>query len=248
MSAFFKQLKYELLLFLRQPIYILLIIIFPPIMLVIFGSMYGSTTYNGASFFQKYLPAYIFSMSLSIIMFSVGLEGVEKKEQGIMKMLKTKPYSYASYILTQIIKSVIVATFGFFELLLIAIFLYDVDVSNVNLFFNYCVFIIILIINSYIFISLFSVFKKFKVALMVSLIIYQVMMFLSDFTIPVSQLPSALKKVAEVNPFYHLNHIFISSWNNQIFNDFTIKSLISISTIVIISSIVSIISLRIRDE
>lgn len=248
MSVFLKQLKYELLLFLRQPIYVLLIIIFPPIMLIIFGSMYGSTTYNGVSFFQKYLPAYIFSMSLSIIMFSVGLEGVEKKEQGIMKMLKTKPYSYGSYILTQIIKSVIVATFGFFELLLIAIFFYNVDVSNINLFFNYCIFIIILIINSYIFINLFSAFKKFKVALLISLIIYQVIMFLSDFTIPVSQLPGVMRQIAEINPFYHLNHIFISSWNNEIFSDFTIKSLISISTIVIISSIVSIISLRVREE
>lgn len=248
MSIFLKQLKYELFLFLRQPIYVLLIIIFPPIMLIIFGAMYGSTSYDGVSFFQKYLPAYIFSMSLSIIMFSVGLEGVEKKEQGIMKMLKTKPYSYTNYIFTQIIKSVIIATFGFFELLLIAIFLYNVDVSNVNLFYNYCVFIIILIINSYIFINLFSAFKSFKVALLTSLIIYQVIMFLSDFTIPVSQLPNAAKQIAYMNPFYHLNHIFISSWNSEIFSDFTIKSLISIGGIIIISSIVPIISLKVRDE
>lgn len=248
MSTFLKQLKYELLLFLRQPIYVLLIIIFPPIMLIMFGSMYGNTSYDGVSFFQKYLPAYIFSMSLSIIMFSVGLEGVEKKEQGIIKILKTKPYSYKYYILTQIIKSVIVATLGFIELLLIAIFLYNVDVSKVNLFYNYFVFIIILIINSYIFINLFSLFNSFKVALLIALIIYQIIMFLSDFTIPVSQLPSAVQQIAQINPFYHLNHIFISSWNNKIFSDFSIKSLLSIGGIFIISSIIQIINSNIRDE
>ncbi|MFS7238441.1 ABC transporter permease [Carnobacterium divergens] len=78
--------------------------------------------------------------------------------------------------------------------------------------------------------AIYSNFKEVKTALVVSIVLFQVVMFTGGFSVPVESLPNFVRYVAYVNPIYHLNKIYVSIWNQTF--DFTQATFISVGYVV----------------
>lgn len=117
--------------------------------------------------------------------------------------------------MSSIAKSFIIATAGFFLITLIGLLVYDLKLSIVNFLVSY---LSLLLINAVMLVyshAIYSNFKEVKTALIISIVLFQIVMFTGGFSVPVESLPNFIQYVSYANPFYHLNNIYISVWNQS---------------------------------
>jgi ABC-2 type transport system permease protein len=73
-------------------------------------------------------------------------------------------------------------------------------------------------------------------ALVFSIVIFQVVMITGGFTMPVAMMPKFVQIMADANPLYHMNNLFIAVWNGQLtFDTSTLLSIGYISALVLIA-------------
>ena len=87
---------------------------------------------------------------------------------------------------------------------------------------------ILLIISS----AIYSLFKSMNAALVFSIVIFQVVIFTGGFTMPISMMPKFVQVIADANPLYHMNNLFIAIWNGQLSLDN--QTLLSIGYIIVL--------------
>src|SRR5690606_26785608 len=98
-------------------------------------------------------------------------------------------------------------------------------VQPLSLLLSFAFFIFLnaalLIISS----AIYSLFKNMNSALVFSIVIFQVGMFTGGFTMPINMMPKFVQIIADVNPLYHMNQLFIAIWNGHFqFNQSTLIS------------------------
>ena len=87
--------------------------------------------------------------------------------------------------------------------------------------------------------AIYSFFNDMKSALVFSIVIFQVVMFTGGFAVPISMMPKFVQVIADLNPLYHMNNLFIAVWNGQLtFDNSTLISFGYISFLVIVSFII----------
>ena len=87
--------------------------------------------------------------------------------------------------------------------------------------------------------AIYSLFNEMKSALVFSIVIFQVVIFTGGFAMPISMMPKFIQVIAEFNPLYHMNNLFIAVWNGQLtFDDSTLISIGYISCLVIVALVV----------
>ena len=87
--------------------------------------------------------------------------------------------------------------------------------------------------------AIYSLFKSMNAALVFSIVIFQVVMITGGFTMPIAMMPKFVQVMADVNPLYHMNNLFIAVWNGQLtFDNSTLISIGYISGLVLIALLI----------
>ena len=214
------QLKYDLLMFTRELFYLLFIVVVPPVTYIFMGLLYGDFTYSGnLSYGQVYTPSFILLITFGVIFFSFGFEQVMQRITGIRKRIQLTPVPKSILLFSSILKSIILTSVGFFLIYIIGLFAFDLKFQLLNLIGSYGFFILLnatlLIISS----AIYSLFKNVNSALIFSIIIFQVVMITGGFAIPIEMMPKFVQVLAEMNPVYLMNQLFIDVWNGQLLFD-----------------------------
>lgn len=234
------QLKYDLLMFSRELFYLVFTIIVPPATYIFLGQLYGDQTYAGnLNYAQTYTPSFILLITFTVVFFTFGFDQVTNRSAGVEKRISLSPVSKNTLLLSSIIRSIIITSFGFLFIYLIGMIMYDLQFHMLNLLSSYGCFIILnatlLIIAS----AIYSFFNEMKSALVFSIVIFQVVMLTGGFTMPISMMPKFVQVIADWNPLYHMNNLFIAIWNQQLtFNNSTFISISYIAALVIIAFII----------
>lgn len=231
------QLKYDLLMFTREIFYLAFTIVVPPVTYILMGQLYGDQTYGGnLSYAQTYTPSYILLITFTVIFFAFGFEQVTHRTTGVEKRISLTPVSKSTLLASSIIRSTIITTFGYVFINIIGMLMYDLQFRLLDALASYCFFILLnamlLIIAS----AIYSFFKKTNSALVFSIVILQVIIFTGGFAQPISLMPTFIQVIAEFNPLYHMNNLFIAVWNGQLtLNSSTLLSLGYITALVLVS-------------
>lgn len=235
------QIKYDLIMFFRELFYLVFTVVVPPVTYILMGQMFSNATYSGGmNYVQMYTPSFIVLISFSVVFFAFGFDQVMNRAEGIEKRLFITPITDKILLMSSIAKSFIIATAGFVLITLIGILIYDLQLSIVNFLVSY---LSLLLINAIMLVyshAIYSNFKEVKTALIMSIVLFQIVMFTGGFSVPVESLPNFVKYVSYVNPFYHLNKMYISIWNQTIeFNQDMLISIGYVSFLLIISLVVN---------
>ncbi len=206
--------------FSREMFYLIFSIVVPPVTYVFMGQLFGDTTYaGGLSYAQMYTPSFILLITFSVVFFAFGFDQVMNRTTGVEKRISISPVSSRILLLSSIIKSIIITSFGFLLINVIGILIYDLQFQVLTFMSSYGFFIILnaflLVISS----AIYSLFNEMKSALVFSILLFQFVMFTGDFSIPVSQMPDFVQIIAKMNPIYHMNHLFIDVWNQRLVFD-----------------------------
>ncbi|MFS0690686.1 ABC transporter permease [Sporosarcina sp. 179-K 8C2 HS] len=230
------QLKYDLLMFTREIFYMVFTIIVPPITYLFMGQLFGDVTYAGnLNYAETYTPSFILLITFGVVFFAFGFDEVMNRTTGVEKRINLSPVPKRTLLLSSILKSIIITSLGYFLVFFIGMIAYDLTFQPLNFVLAFGMFMLLnaalLIISS----AIYSLFTSMNAALVFSIVIFQVVMFTGGFTMPISMMPKFVQVIADLNPLYHMNQLFIAVWNGQL--EWTGATFISIGFILIVTTI-----------
>lgn len=224
------QLKYDLLLFSRELFYLIFTIIVPPATYLFMGALYGDFTYaGGLNYAETYTPSFILLITFGVVFFAFGFDQVMNRTTGVEKRISITPVPKKTLLLSNILKSIIITSFGYFLVFFIGMIVHDLSFEPLNFLASFGFFMLLnaalLIISS----AVYSLFTSMNAALVFSIVIFQIGMISGGFAMPVDMMPEFVQTMANFNPLYHMNQLFIAVWNSQFVVDN--QSLLSIGYI-----------------
>jgi ABC-2 type transport system permease protein len=201
MATLLKQTTLEMRLFLRRRSELLWTLAFPIMFMVLFGLIYGNTTWNGMDIraVDFLMPGIIVmgAMVTGIMRTSVGFVG--EREKGIYRRLALTPLKRQTLIASQLLQHYIVIVVQTVLLLAIGTSAFKVSVSG-NMFLFWLVVSVGALCFMSIGFALTGLIKTARSATPINQMAYFTMMFLGGIFFPNSMLPHLLAKVANVLP------------------------------------------------
>jgi ABC-2 type transport system permease protein len=201
MAILLKQTFMETKLFFRRRSELLWTLAFPIMFMVLFGLIYGNTTWTGGNMraVDFLLPGIVVmgAMVTGIMRTSVAIVG--EREKGIYRRLALTPLKRQTIIASQLIQHYIVIIVQTVLLMAVGIFAFNIKLGG-NLF----LFWLILTVSALCFLSigfaLTGLIKTARGATPVNQLVYFTLMFLGGIFFPNSMLPGWLSRIASALP------------------------------------------------
>ncbi len=207
--------RFEFVMFRRNYVTAFFLLIFPTMMLLIFGNIYGNEPndlYGGSGSVDMFIPAYS-----GIVIAVTGLMNIpftlcEYREKGIFKRYKATTSSPSYVILAQFVINATMTIVGMLILVLFGKLIYSIRLTA-NLL--ECLFVFL--------ISVFCIFSvgffiggfapNMKAASSIAYLTFFPMLFLSGATVPYEILPAAVREIAKFLPLTYTVSAMKSIWN-----------------------------------
>jgi ABC-2 type transport system permease protein len=194
-------------------------IIFCPMLLIIFGSIYGnnpSPIFNNLGTVDVSIPAYtglIFAGS-GLISLPIAVAGT--KERGELRRYAMTPIHPMMYLLTEVFIYFLISVIGMAILMVIGYFGYK-SVFQGNVFYLILGFVLsgLCIFSIGLFVA--SVAKTARIAQAVGMFVAFPMMFLSGAGMPLELLPSSIKKISQFFPLTYSVSLMRKIWVGSAF-------------------------------
>ena len=201
-------------LFLREPVGAFFTLIFPLMMLFLFGSIYGnepSSYFNGYGSVDISVPAYT-----AMIIATTGLMGLtitiaSYRENGVLRRLRTTPINPLTILTSQVLVLFLMTTIGMVFLVIAGKLVYNMrfegNLLNVTLGF---------VLGSLSFFSLGFIIAALmptaRTAQVVGMAILYPMLFLSGAGFPRELLPDAIIKISTFLPLTYVVNLLRGLW------------------------------------
>jgi ABC-2 type transport system permease protein len=201
-------------LYLREPVSTFFTVLFPPLLVVLFGAMYGnepSALFGGYGSMDISMPAYT-----ALILGTVGLMGVPittsgYREQGVLRRFRATPMRPLTYLIADVTTNLMMTLIGMLFLVLAGWLLYRVrfegqiaSVIFAVLFGGVTMFAIGYLIA--------SVAASARMAQVVGMVIFYPMMFLSGASVPLEVMPPGIQRVSEFLPLTYVVRLLRGVW------------------------------------
>ncbi|MCJ7622969.1 MAG: ABC transporter permease [Anaerolineaceae bacterium] len=239
MRALTKYTWTEIKLFLREPIGAFFTLLFPLMMLFLFGSIYGNTPspyFNGYGSVDVSVPAYT-----AMIIGTTGIMGLTitmsaYREKGILRRLRATPLRPQTILAAQVVVIFTMTMAGMLLLVLAGKLVYNMRFDG-----NPLSVALAFVLGSLSFFSLgfvlASVMPTARTAQVVGMAIFYPMLFLSGAGIPLELLPDGVRKVSNFLPLTHvvtlLRGLWIGDpWSQHITEVIVLASLLAVGVII----------------
>jgi len=217
MSRKFRNLvKYDFILFFREPIYAALILIMPVLSLFFVMSMLKSQNGSLAGLDQL-IPVFGLLIAFMTVFFNMGINFVIEKENGVHKRLVLSAITKKHIVGAHVVKGVIISFIGLVEMMLVGVFGFGLTLTE-HLFVFLVSYILILGLIVLLSVTIYDFFKTMNQALAFSMTMMMYVVMCSGTFFPLKNFPDMLKNVVYSNPFYHMNEIVIKTWSGQFDN------------------------------
>jgi ABC-2 type transport system permease protein len=214
MQSLFKMTWMESKLFLREPVGAFFTLVFPLMMLFLFGSIYGnapSEYFNGLGTVDISVPAYT-----AMIIATTGLMGLTitmaaYRENGILRRLRTTPISPIIVLVAQVIVLLAMTTFGMILLVIAGKLVYHMRFDG-NIFSVVVGFILCSLSFFALGFVLAGLMPTARTAQVVGMVLLYPMLFLSGAGFPRELLPETILKVSRYLPLTYVVTLLRGLW------------------------------------
>ncbi|MCB8982863.1 MAG: ABC transporter permease [Ardenticatenaceae bacterium] len=210
----------ELKLKLREPISTFFTLVFPLLLLLLFGSIYGNEPtpfLGGRGNVDVSVPGYIAMIigTLGIIGLPVAL--AEYRDQGILRRYRATPLSSSSILSAQVVTNLAIALLGMALIVTAAYFVYDLTLPAAPL-----AVIVAIVFSGVSFLAmgflLAGLMPTASAAQAVGMAIFFPMLFLSGAGMPQAILPDAMVKVSQFLPLTYVVNLLQDLWVGKSWN------------------------------
>jgi ABC-2 type transport system permease protein len=230
----------ELKLYLREPAATFFTIVFAPMLLLLFGTIYGNKPnpfFGGRGMVDVSVPSYI-----AIIIISVGFMGIPiataaNREAGVLRRFRMTPLKPVAYMISNIASYYVMTAVGVAALVVVGKAVYGMKFQG-NVFSVWAGFTL----GSLAFFSLgyliAGVASTARIAQAVGMIAAFPMMFLSGSAIPLEVLPQSVRNISRFLPVTHVVTLMRGLWAGESW-DKHLTELIVLGSVLIIGIILS---------
>ncbi|WDV46647.1 ABC transporter permease [Clostridiaceae bacterium M8S5] len=237
MSGFVEMIKVEFKCFVRNIISMFFVILFPVLLLLVFGEMYGNkpnALFNGRGSVDILVPSYIGMIVAITGIMSLPLMVSSYREKKILKRFKATPMSPFHLLVSQIIVNIVMTIIGIILLIIVAKLKYNLHFDG-NILSVLCAFFITVICIFSIGFLIASVVNNTKTASAVSNIVYFPMLFLTGATIPLETMPNTMKSISKFLPLTHAIKLLKGAWFGESLSNYQSEILILLGFTVVLS-------------
>lgn len=212
-------------------------LLFPAIMMLAFGSIYGKYGSTDLS-----IPAYICMEIAMIGLMSLPIAISTYREKKILKRFKASPMNPADILISQVLVNTAMTILGSILLVVTGVLLYDVNFQG-NIFEFMAAFLISLVSLFSIGFLLASITPDVKSATAVCNIIYFPMIFLSGATMPLDMMPQIIVLISKILPLTYCVNLLSGIWSGGRLFDYQLELLV-LTCMFIASVVISLIRFR----
>ncbi len=214
MKSFLKMTWIELKLFFREPVGTFFTLVFPLMMLFLFGSIYGnepSPMFNGRGTLDISIPAYTALIISTSGLMSINITMSTYREKGILRRLQTTPVRPMMILAAQVIVVFLMTTLGMVLLILAGQLVYHVQFEG-NAWSVFGGFVLSSLSFFGLGFILASLMPTARTAQIVGMVFLYPMMFLSGAGFPKELLPDSMKAISKFLPLTYVVNLLRGLW------------------------------------
>lgn len=199
---------------LREPIGTFFTLAFPPLLVVLFGAMYGNDPtpmFGGYGSMDIAMPGYTAMILSTVGLLSVPITISGYRESGILRRFQATPMRPLTYILADIGANLVTTLVGMVGLVIAGWLLYRVQFEG-NV-------IAVILAVAFCGLAMFSIGYLIaglapgaRPAQVVGMVIFYPMMFLSGASIPLEILPETIQRIADFLPLTYVVRLLRGLW------------------------------------
>jgi ABC-2 type transport system permease protein len=214
MRGFAKLVLTNFKLYMREPISVFFTLAFAPMLVFIFGSIYGnepSAYFNGHGSMDVTIPAYIALIIGSVGIMSISINICSQRESGTLRRFQASPLHPLAYILADVLSNLIVTMLGLICLLLVGFLVYHVRMmgSIIDVALAILLGCLSMFSLGYLIASLMPTARSGQI---MGMAIFYPMMFLSGAGMPIEIMGSTMQKVARFLPLSYVVTLIKGMW------------------------------------
>ncbi|MCU7558627.1 ABC transporter permease [Macrococcus capreoli] len=208
----------EIIRFLREPISIFFTLIFPVVLIYVFGDSFGSATNQNTNdnYYNSLVPIDISFLIANMTLMGIGNDLAAQKERGISESQKLLPINYWTRF---VIESISYLCLLFLSIIIITIFVY-MKYPNIEFKGNIFIYILIILLSYFTFVSIVrfivSLNYSARTLQLISSSIFFMLLFTSGIVIPKESLPEMLKNIVYYSPTYIIFDVLDLIWNGKL--------------------------------
>jgi ABC-2 type transport system permease protein len=214
MRGLWKLIVVEMKLYLREPAATFFTIVFAPMLLLLFGTIYGNKPeafFGGRGMVDISVPSYIAMIIISVGFMGIPIATAANREAGVLRRFRMTPLRPAAYALSNISSYYVMTAVGVAALVVVGRAVYGMKFEG-NVLSVWAGFTL----GSLAFFSLgyliAGVASTARVAQAVGMIAAFPMMFLSGSAIPLEVLPQSVRNVSRFIPLTHVVTLMRGLW------------------------------------
>lgn len=201
-------------LYLREPIATFFTLAFPPLLILLFGTMYGndpSPLYGGYGTMDITMPAYSALVLGTVGLLSVPITTGGYRERGILRRYRATPLRPLTYIIADVLTNLLVTLIGMVVLVAVGWLIYRVR------FEGHVLSVLMAVILGGL--SMFavgyliaSIVPGARTAQVVGMVIFYPMMFLSGASVPLEVMPETVRRISDFLPLTYVVTLLRGLW------------------------------------
>lgn len=207
----------EMKLFVREPLAAFFTLLFPPLLLVLFGAIFGNVPapeYGGFGFVDASVPAYTALIIATGALLSLGTTIASYREHGVLRRLRVTPLHPVAVLGAQVAVMVAMTVLGMSALVAIGAGAFGLrcagGVLGVAAAFLLCCASLFAVGM-----ALAALVPTVRAAQTIGLAIFYPMIFLSGAAIPRDLLPDPVQRAALVLPLTHAVTLLQGAWRGD---------------------------------
>ena len=238
----FKQLFWlDLKLYFRDPLAAFFVLSFPPLLVVLFGAMFGNDPdplFGGLGAMDISMPAYTGLVLGSVGLLSVPIATAAYREQGVLRRYRATPLKPITYIAADVLTNLLMTTLGMIALVTVGWLLHRVhfggrilDVAGALLLSALAMFAFGYLIA--------GLAPGARSAQIIGMVIFYPMMFLSGASVPLEVMPETIERIAEFLPLTYAVRLLRGMWFAEPWGDHLLEVAVLVGVLIVCGALAS---------
>ncbi|NOZ72703.1 MAG: ABC transporter permease [Chloroflexi bacterium] len=214
MKALTKLTWTEMKLYLREPVALFFTVAYAPLMLILFGSIYGNepeALFGNRGTVDMSVPAYIALIIISVGLMSIPIAAATYREKGILRRFRATPLRPVVYMIANVLNYYLMTLIGMLMLVGVGKALYHVRFEGhiLSVFAAFTLGTLSMFAFGFL---LAGVAPSARFAQAVGMILAFPMMFLSGAAIPLQIMPENIQHIAQWIPLTYVVKLLQATW------------------------------------
>jgi ABC-2 type transport system permease protein len=217
MNAVLRLISFDFRLYLRDWLTIFWVLVYPVLMLVIFGSMFGNQPglTEGSRYIDFYVPALCAMNVLSVSVFTLNINILMQREKGILRRYRVSPIAAPAVLASHAVQGVFLIVAGALEIIIIAKLIWGIAVLWPALL----LLLVCLLFGCIGFFSLGFALSGLTntpgAASGIAMVFFFPMLFLSGIAMPLDIFPAFMQRISDWIPMTYFVQLVQGVWHGQ---------------------------------